>query len=75
MIHTSVIFLIGSCHTVHVLLIRYGRRLALSLSIYLMSLPTAAVGCLPTFEQVTARHLHMPQHLFLPGFGHNSTET
>lgn len=31
---------------------RFGRKVALTWSIYVMSIPTSLVGCLPTYAQV-----------------------
>lgn len=35
---------------------RYSRKTALMLSIVVMSIPTALVGCLPTYQQVGIRN-------------------
>eukprot|EP00984_Skeletonema_dohrnii_P016575 scaffold7406_cov122-Skeletonema_dohrnii-CCMP3373.AAC.4 len=36
---------------------KHGRKYALVLSLFLMAIPTFIMGCLPTYEQVTARHV------------------
>ncbi|KAJ9519982.1 hypothetical protein QJQ45_014714 [Haematococcus lacustris] len=44
---------------------KYGRKTALTLSIYIMSIPTALVGCLPTFNQARPAGLAAPVLLVL----------